>query len=115
MKSKINRGEDPKDSPNSGKGINANPESSHRTSASTFAIVGIGASAGGLQALEDFLKRVPSDSRLAFGVILAQKIARNEGTLLYPFWQDLAAMLNDPNNFFRSIAIQILASLCPID
>jgi len=47
--------------------------------------------------------------------MLAQKIAQDEGTLLYPYWQDLAAMLKDSNNFYRSIAIQILAALCPID
>jgi len=47
--------------------------------------------------------------------LLAQSIARDEGALLYPFWQDLAAMLEDSNNFHRSIAIQILAALCPID
>jgi hypothetical protein len=47
--------------------------------------------------------------------MLAQKIAQDEGTLLYPYWQDLAAMLIDSNNFYRSIAIQILAALCPVD
>ena len=47
--------------------------------------------------------------------LLAQSIARDEGALLYPFWEELAAMLKDSNNFHRSIAIQILAALCPID
>ncbi len=47
--------------------------------------------------------------------LLAQRIARDEGALLYPYWEDLVAMLRDSNNFFRSIAIQILAALCPID
>jgi len=47
--------------------------------------------------------------------LLAQSIVRYEGALLYPYWQDLAAMLKDSNNFYRSIAIHILAALCPID
>jgi len=47
--------------------------------------------------------------------LLTQSIAREEGSLLYPYWQEFVSMLNDSNNFFRSIAIQILAALCPID
>ena len=34
-----------------------------------FPVVGIGASAGGLEALEQFLSRVPTDSGLAFVVV----------------------------------------------
>lgn len=57
-----------------------------------------------------------SEDNLRFNsFVLAQSIARDEGTLLYPFWQDLAEMLKDSNNFFRSIAIQILAALCTVD
>ena len=36
---------------------------------STFPIVGLGASAGGLEALEDFLKHVPERSGMAFVVV----------------------------------------------
>ncbi len=37
--------------------------------ANAFPIIGIGASAGGLEALEQFLRPVPSDSGMAFVVI----------------------------------------------
>lgn len=47
--------------------------------------------------------------------LLTQKLARENGQLLYPFWQLLAEMLSDSNNFFRSIAIHILAKLCAVD
>lgn len=47
--------------------------------------------------------------------LLTQELARENGQFLYPYWQILAEMLSNSNNFFRSIAIQILAMLCPID
>ncbi|MGH7436960.1 MAG: chemotaxis protein CheB [Polyangiaceae bacterium] len=37
--------------------------------AATFPVVGIGASAGGLEALEQFLRKVPADSGMAFVVV----------------------------------------------
>jgi two-component system CheB/CheR fusion protein len=45
------------------------PKASSRSAASQFPIVGIGASAGGLEALELFLKNVPAASGLAFVII----------------------------------------------
>jgi len=57
-----------------------------------------------------------NDDTLRFNsFVLAQSIARDDGALLYPFWEDLVAMLKDSNNYFRSIAIQLLAALCPTD
>src|SRR6185503_5110672 len=47
-----------------------NPESAKRTVAEDFLIVGIGASAGGIQALKDFFANVPKDSGIAYVVIL---------------------------------------------
>ena len=40
--------------------------------ARTFSIVGLGASAGGLEALEEFFKEVPADSGMAFVVVTHQ-------------------------------------------
>lgn len=48
---------------------NPEPDLSHHTSQS-FPIVGIGASAGGLQALKDFFTHMPTDSGMAFVVIM---------------------------------------------
>jgi len=39
------------------------------TTGGTFPIVGIGASAGGLEAIEQFLKHVPVDSGMAYIVV----------------------------------------------
>ncbi len=44
-------------------------KSTGRPSAAAFPIVGIGASAGGLEALEQFLKQVPKSSGMAFVVV----------------------------------------------
>jgi len=46
-----------------------NPAPTPRSAAATFPIVGIGASAGGLEALKLFLQNVPADSGLAFVVV----------------------------------------------
>jgi|GEM_PF-3954602 len=46
-----------------------NPNLAKRTAADTPPIIGIGASAGGLEALEAFLSNVPAKSGLAFIVI----------------------------------------------
>ena len=48
----------------------ANPESAKTAAAEDFLIVGIGASAGGIQALKDFFGNVPKDSGIAYVVIL---------------------------------------------
>lgn len=45
------------------------PSASSRSAASQFPVVGIGASAGGLEALELFLKNVPAASGMAFVII----------------------------------------------
>jgi two-component system, chemotaxis family, CheB/CheR fusion protein len=42
----------------------------HSHSTNDFLVVGIGASAGGIQALKDFFLRVPADSNIAYVVIL---------------------------------------------
>lgn len=47
-----------------------NTDSLMRESAVDFPVVGIGASAGGLQALQQFFSQMPSDSGMAFVVIL---------------------------------------------
>ncbi|HLN73826.1 MAG TPA: chemotaxis protein CheB, partial [Prolixibacteraceae bacterium] len=51
--------------------INTGPEATKTTNAKSrqVRIVGIGASAGGLQALEEFFTHVPADSGMAFVVI----------------------------------------------
>ncbi len=46
----------------------------------TFPVVGVGASAGGLEALEQFLRPVPSDCRLAF-VIVQHRSPDHDGAL----------------------------------
>ena len=46
----------------------------------TFPVVGVGASAGGLEALEQFLGQVPSDCRLAF-VIVQHRSPDRDGSL----------------------------------
>jgi two-component system, chemotaxis family, CheB/CheR fusion protein len=51
----------------SGRGLRL--EKSNPIAAVSFPIVGIGASAGGLEALEQFLRRVPSDSGMAFVIV----------------------------------------------
>lgn len=51
------------------KAVRVRPPASSRSAASQFPVVGIGASAGGLEALELFLKNVPQASGLAFVVI----------------------------------------------
>src|SRR5262245_20961277 len=43
---------------------------SHRGAGEEFLIVGIGASAGGIQALKQFFSNVPADSGMAYVVIL---------------------------------------------
>ena len=42
---------------------------SKHSSPGTFSIIGIGASAGGLEAIEQFLSGVPKDSGMAFVVV----------------------------------------------
>lgn len=42
----------------------------------SFPIVGIGASAGGLEALEEFLRHMPADSRMAFIIVSHQPTGR---------------------------------------
>lgn len=44
-------------------------KSTHSSTQGIFPIVGIGASAGGLEALEQFLKHVPADSGMAFVIV----------------------------------------------
>ena len=50
-------------------GRSAPPENLWPGTESNFPIVGIGASAGGLEALEEFLKQVPAQSGLAFVIV----------------------------------------------
>ena len=45
------------------------PETSASPASATFPIVGIGASAGGLEALDQFLGRVPTGSGMAFVIV----------------------------------------------
>lgn len=45
------------------------PRKARDTSGGAFPIVGIGASAGGLEAIEQFLKHVPKDSGIAFVIV----------------------------------------------
>jgi two-component system CheB/CheR fusion protein len=45
------------------------PETSAAPASATFPIVGIGASAGGLEALDQFLGRVPTGSGMAFVIV----------------------------------------------
>src|SRR5476649_1656118 len=45
------------------------PEKSAQSASATFPIVGIGASAGGLEALDQFLGRVPTGSGMAFVIV----------------------------------------------
>jgi two-component system CheB/CheR fusion protein len=47
----------------------AAPQPPHESPASTFPIVGVGASAGGLEALEAFLKHVPAKVGIAFVIV----------------------------------------------
>ncbi len=49
-------------------------------SSSTFPIIGVGASAGGLEALEAFFAAVPSDCVMAF-VVVPHLSAEREGTV----------------------------------
>jgi two-component system CheB/CheR fusion protein len=50
----------------------SSPAASAAATARTFLIVGLGASAGGLEALEEFFKQVPPDSGMAFVVVTHQ-------------------------------------------
>src|SRR5438067_4693320 len=50
----------------------------------SLSVVGIGASAGGLEASEQLLRAVPSDTGLAF--VLVQHLAPNPGSRLSRFW-----------------------------
>src|SRR5512140_1821566 len=45
------------------------PKAAKDASSGAFPIVGIGASAGGLEAIEQFLKHVPKDSGMAFVIV----------------------------------------------
>jgi len=47
-----------------------NPSNSNRKNHDQFLVVGLGASAGGIQALKDFFSTVPKDSNIAYVVIL---------------------------------------------
>jgi two-component system CheB/CheR fusion protein len=59
----------PKLEPKPRKQAPATPEATRPTPPDAFPIVGIGASAGGLEALELFLKHVPQDSGMAFVIV----------------------------------------------
>lgn len=48
----------------------SDPESNHHPSSSTISVVGIGASAGGIEALSSFFDAMPPDSGCAFVVVL---------------------------------------------
>ncbi|SIR07571.1 two-component system, chemotaxis family, CheB/CheR fusion protein [Aromatoleum tolulyticum] len=50
-------------------GLPKSPKSPRAAGAEVFPIVGIGASAGGLEALEQFLSRVPADSGMAYVIV----------------------------------------------
>src|SRR5437763_10314301 len=52
------------------------PTKAARPIGATFPIVGIGASAGGLEALEQFLRHVPENSGMAFVIIQHQDPTR---------------------------------------
>jgi len=68
------------------------PEMSATPASATFPIVGIGASAGGLEALDQFLGRVPTGSGMAFVIvqhldptrkgIMSELLQRATGTLI---------------------------------
>jgi len=48
------------------------PTTDTKTQAPVFPIVGLGASAGGLEALEEFFRHMPTDSNMAFVVVMHQ-------------------------------------------
>ncbi len=50
----------------------AAPNESGRIADTTFLVVGLGASAGGLEALEEFFEAIPADSGMAFIVVMHQ-------------------------------------------
>ena len=56
-------------SPTEKAGHSCSPETSAPPASVSFPIVGIGASAGGLEALEHFLSRVPKNSGMAFVIV----------------------------------------------
>ena len=57
------------DAPVPRRGARRPAASPRRREPARFPVVGIGASAGGLEALEQFLKRVPRDSGMAFVIV----------------------------------------------
>jgi chemotaxis response regulator CheB len=60
------------------------------TGATGFPIVGLGASAGGLEAFEQFFRRVPSDSGIAF--VLVQHLDPGHASVLTEILQRSTAM-----------------------
>jgi two-component system CheB/CheR fusion protein len=64
------------------------PKSLGVTQSKPVAIVGIGASAGGLDALEQFFPHLPADSGLAF--VLVQHLDPNKESALVPLLQRAA-------------------------
>jgi two-component system CheB/CheR fusion protein len=55
-------------------------KTSNKSAADSFPIVGIGASAGGLEAFTDFLKHLPRDTGMAF--VFIQHLAAGQESLL---------------------------------
>jgi len=47
--------------------------------------------------------------------LLSEQLCQEDASLLYPYWQQIEAMLPSENNYHRSIAVRLLAALCPAD